>query len=74
MSFGDRIKFIRGNLSQDEFANLLDTHRNSVSAWERNEGMPQADAIASLHEMLNVNLNWLFTGDGEPYITVKPSD
>ena len=29
--------------------------------------MPQADAITSMHEMLNVNLNW-FTGEGEPYI------
>jgi len=68
MTFGDRIKFIRGNLSQDEFANLLDVHRNTLSAWENNEAMPQGEAAIQFYDLLNVNLNWLFTGNGEPYI------
>ncbi len=53
MSFGDRIKFIRDNLSQDEFANLLGTHRNSVGARERNEAMPRAETISLLYEIFN---------------------
>ena len=68
MSFGDRIRFVRGNLSQGEFGLLFHVHRNKVSLWERNETMPQAEVITSMHEVLTVNLNWLFTGEGEPYI------
>ncbi len=68
MTFGDRIRFIRGNLSQEEFTNLLGVHRNTLRAWENSETMPQGEAAIQLYDLLNVNLNWLFTGNGEPYI------
>ena len=68
MSFGERIIFIRDNLSQEEFGLLFNVRRNTVNLWERNETTPQSEAITSMHTMLNVNLNWLFTGEGEPYI------
>ena len=73
MSFGDRIRFVRGNRSQNEFALLFNVHRNTVSLWERNQMMPQAEVITSMHEMLNIDLNWLFTGKGEPYIDINKS-
>jgi transcriptional regulator with XRE-family HTH domain len=67
MSFGDNIRFIRGNLSQAEFGLLFHVHRNTVSLWETDFTMPQGEIIIQLHDLLNVNLNWLFSGEGEPY-------
>jgi len=29
--------------------------------------MPNKEIITQFHEILNVNLNWLFSGKGEPY-------
>jgi transcriptional regulator with XRE-family HTH domain len=68
MSVGDRIRFVRGNQSQEEFGVLFHVHRNTVRAWENNESMPQGETITQFYDLLNVNLNWLFTGNGEPYI------
>ena len=68
MSFGNRIRFVKGNLSQEEFGVLFHVHRYTVRAWENNEAMPQGEIIIQFYELLNVNLNWLFSGEGEPYI------
>jgi len=69
MNFGDRIKIIWGGLSQEDFAAFLSVHRNTVRGWESNKGMPNKEIITQFHEILNVNLNWLFSGKGEPYLT-----
>ena len=68
MSFGERIRYIRGNLNQEEFGLLFHVHRNTVGLWEKNQNMPQAEIITSMNQILNVNLNWLFTGEGEPFL------
>ncbi len=68
MSFGQRIRFIRGNLSRDDFGYLLGGHRNTLSVSENNEAMPQGEMTIRLYELFNVNLNWLFTGNGDPYL------
>ena len=68
MTFGDRIKIIRGGLSQEEFAAFLGVHRNTVNNWESNKGIPNKVIITQFHEDLNVNLNWLFSSEGEPFL------
>ncbi len=68
MTFGDRIRFIRGKLRQDELANLLGVHRNTVRRWESNERIPKGEIIIQLYELFNVNLIWLISDKGEPYI------
>ena len=30
--------------------------------------MLQAETTIQLYELVNVNLNWLFTGNGDPYL------
>ena len=69
MSFGERIRYIRGDLSQDDFGYLFGVHRNTVRAWECNEIMPKGGIVKALFMLFNVNLNWLFSGKGEPYLT-----
>ncbi len=68
MSFGDRIRFVRGNLSQDEFANMLGSSRNVVSRWECENILPKGSIILRIFEVFNVNINWLLSDKGDPYI------
>jgi len=68
MTFGDRIRLIRGNLSQDEFANMLGSSRNVVSRWECENIIPKGSIILRIFEVFNVNINWLLSDKGEPYI------
>jgi transcriptional regulator with XRE-family HTH domain len=67
MSFGNRIRYIRGDLRQDEFGRMLDVQRNTVIAWESNTQLPQGKTILRIYEKFNVNLNWLFSGEGETH-------
>ena len=69
MNFGERIKFIRGSLSQEDFGYLFGVHRTTVHAWEYNEIMPGEGIIKAFFMLFNVNLNWLLSGKGEPYFT-----
>ena len=67
MTFGNRIKLVRGALRQDEFAIILGTHRNTVSTWERNVVTPGVDLLLRIYEEFNINLNWLLSGQGKTY-------
>jgi len=42
MSFGIRIIFLRGWLTQTQFANKLGVHRNVIGVWEREIAEPKA--------------------------------
>ena len=67
-SVGERLRYARGNLSQVEFAELLGAHRNTVRDWETGSSIPKSEIIVRLLGILNVNLNWLFSGEGEPFL------
>ena len=69
VNFGERIRYIRGSLSQEDFAAFLGVHRNTVRAWERNEIVPGEGIIKAFFMLFNANLNWLLSGKGEPYFT-----
>ena len=67
MSLGNRIRYVRGDLSQGEFAEILGARRNTISAWERNISMPGGEFLLRIYEEFNVNLNWLLSGEGETH-------
>jgi len=73
MRLGERIRYIRGSLKQYEFAKIVGTHRNTISAWENNAFTPGLAFILRIYEYFNVNLNRLFSGKGEP-IEIKIYD
>ena len=72
-SVGERLRFARGNLSRVEFAELLGAHVNTVRNWETGSSIPKSEIIVRLLEILNVNLNWLFSGKGKPYLDDQAS-
>jgi transcriptional regulator with XRE-family HTH domain len=66
MEFETRIRKVRGSLTQRECAQRLDIH---VSTWQQYEdgNIPKGDILQRIHKEFHVDLNWLLTGQGEPY-------
>jgi len=67
MNFGDRIKRTRGALTQKEFAQKIGTHVHTVQTYEQGS-VPKGNVLQRIHKEFGVNIHWLLTGDGEPYI------
>ncbi|MBN1545708.1 MAG: helix-turn-helix domain-containing protein, partial [Syntrophaceae bacterium] len=59
---------IRDRLSQAEFAKRLGTKKGIVHSWESGKSMPGSHYLQVIHRVFGVNINWLLTGEGEPYI------
>ena len=64
----DRLKFIRGSLTKVEFAGALGINRNTLLQWENNKLFPRFEKLQKIHKIFKVNINWLLSGEGEPYL------
>lgn len=63
--FGRRIKAIRGELLQEDFASIVGVHRNTVGRWERETRNPDIlDLGGILRAFPDINPTWLLTGEG----------
>ena len=67
----DRIRYLRGDLSQEEFAKRLGVSLGSVQNWELNNKIPKGDYLVRFLKRLNIDINWLLTGEGRPYILTE---
>lgn len=65
MSQGDRIKFIRGALTQKEFAARLGITAQAVINYERHGRVPSRTVLNKILNVYNVSPEWLLTGEGE---------
>ncbi|HWV09732.1 MAG TPA: helix-turn-helix transcriptional regulator [Pseudomonas sp.] len=64
-ALGERIREVRGGLTQSQFAERLGLERKTVSRYEAGERAPDALALVQLMSEFGVDLAWLLTGDGE---------
>lgn len=64
-SVGARMRRLRGDLSQDEFASRLGVHKETVGKYERDKMLPGSDVLTRLRQDWRVDINWLLTGEGE---------
>ena len=66
MTMGDRIKQKRKdlNLTQEELAEKMGVSYQAVSKWENNASMPDTALLHALAGILDVSLDYLFTGKG----------
>lgn len=65
MSYGERIKEIRGAMSQEDFAKILGVHKNTLGRFEREEGRPNIEELNKiLLSFPKINPEWLLTGKG----------
>lgn len=70
---GKRIRQVRKNigLKQDQFAYQLGCGRSNISQIENGLFYPTANSIFVLRSKFNVNLDWLFSGEGEMFLQDK---
>lgn len=68
-TIGERIKFLRTikNLNQKEFSNAIKIGQSRLSEFESNKTKPSFDTLYSIKEMFNISLDWLISGEGEPF-------
>lgn len=71
MILGNRIRIIRGYLGKIEFAKELGIKRNTASAYENNSIIPSGKVLLKFYKKFNVNINWLLSGEGDPYLKTE---
>jgi transcriptional regulator with XRE-family HTH domain len=64
MEFKDRIRQVRGLLTQRECAKRLGIHTSTWQQYE-NGNIPKGDILQRIHDEFHVDLNWLLTGQEE---------
>lgn len=66
MGYGQRLKLVRGSMLQEEFAKILDVHKNTVVRFESEKGKPNIEELNKvLAAFPDINPTWLLTGEGE---------
>lgn len=61
---GDRIRHVRGRMSQEAFAGLLGISKGALGGYERGENCPNADVILTICNKCKINVSWLMSGAG----------
>ena len=74
MDFVERLKFIRVNLTQEEFAKKMGSNRRTVQEYEISNRRPNTGMLLKIYKTFGVNIHWLLTGEGKPYTTEKRVD
>ena len=72
----DRIRALRKalDMTQKEFAEKIGLKRNSVASYEIGKNYPMDTVIKSICREINVNEDWLRTGEGEMFIQLPEED
>lgn len=61
---GERIRHVRGRMSQEAFAGLLGISKGALGGYERGENCPNADVILTICDKCGINVSWLMSGVG----------
>lgn len=61
---GKRLRKVRGEMTQNHFAELIGVHQNTLGAYERGEREVSATAITGILGM-GVSPVWILTGEGD---------
>jgi len=64
-SLGGRVRELRGDLTQAEFAQLLDIKQAMVSRYEADKEMPSPPVLLRLAQFSGRPMEWLLTGKEE---------
>ncbi|WP_455599493.1 helix-turn-helix domain-containing protein [Cloacibacillus sp.] len=76
MSLGERMREMRKmlHLSQEELAFRLGTNRVSVSQWENNRVMPDADSLIKTAAVLGTSVGFLLGETDDPALSLRSGD
>jgi len=69
-TIASRLKFVRGNLSREKFAELIGIHKNTVGRYERGESEPELTIASKICSEFGIDPRWLLLGEGpQPVIS-----
>jgi len=73
LSIIDRLIQIRKEqkLSRKALSAWIGIPESTIYNYESGERKPSVEYMESLHSHLEININWLFTGEGEQYVDRK---
>lgn len=60
---GDRLKKIRGDLSQVKFAKSLDIKQQQYNRYEKGHNKPPLEILEKISTSRNLSIDWILTGD-----------
>lgn len=70
MIFGERLKKLReGKFSQEQLADLLHVHNNTISKWENGTQEPRTKKVTELARILGTTSAYLLGDTDDPSIT-----
>ena len=63
MPVGERIKKLRGDLTQDGFAKIFGVNQNTVSRWEKGQVLSDEGTLKKIADFGGVTVQWLLHGE-----------
>lgn len=64
-TLGERIRQVRGAMSQADFAAKIGINKNLLGKYERGESVPGGEILSQIHDTAGVSVDWLLTGNGQ---------
>ena len=66
-TLGERLKYVRKNkgYTQESLADTIGVSRGVIFNLEKNKTEPQMIVVNAICQTLNINKDWLLSGDGE---------
>jgi transcriptional regulator with XRE-family HTH domain len=61
-SLGERIRFLRGDMTQSEFADILRIKQAMISRYEANKETPSPKVLLRIAQFSSRSIEWLLTG------------
>lgn len=71
---GSRIREIRGERTQNDFALVMEATQSYISDLERGKCLPSVSFLARLKEASGRSYSWILTGKEEPVETPVPHE
>ena len=62
-TIGNRLRFLRGNATQSEFASAIGISMRGYQRYELGERLPNFQTIIKISALCDVDLNWIFKGE-----------
>ena len=66
-TLGEKLRMVRGSMTQTELAEVLDIPQGYISRYEKGVVKPSIYYVYGLAKHFNVSLDWLLANKGEMY-------
>ncbi len=60
---GERVRALRGKMTQEEFGKLFKKSQDAICAYEKGVVFPPIDVMVKMAEIFGVSVEWIITGE-----------